>query len=136
MNQELPAYADKLKQKQGLIDLSGHSSGDFGLEDYKLQFIFDDIVLVEFVDEVSDSQGDVIMRNGIAIPTNALTRAWRKGRVVLIGPNVNHCKIGDIVIFPNDKGATVANIEVEEYGKVKHGMFLNEQRLFGKCSKV
>jgi hypothetical protein len=36
-------------------------------------------------------------------------------------------------MFPNDKGAPVSNMEIEGYGKIKKGMFLNEQRLFGIC---
>lgn len=131
MAQELPSHLDNLKQKKGLIDLDGNSEGFFGLDDYKLSFVFDDIVLVEFVDEVDDSQGSAVMRNGLFVPTNASTKAWRKAKVILTGPNVNYCKKDDIVIFPNDKGATVANMEIEGYGQVKKGMFLNEQRIFG-----
>ena len=47
-----------------------------------------------------------------------------------------YCKKDDIVIFPNDKGVTVANMEIEGYGKIKKGMFLNEQRLFGIAKKM
>lgn len=131
MAAELPSSLDNLKQKKGLIDLDGNSEGFFGLQDYQLSFLFDDIVLVEFVDQVEDSQGTAIMRNGLYVPTNANTKAWRKGKVVLAGPNVKFCKKDDIVIFPNDRGATVANLDVCDYGMVKSGMFLNEQRLFG-----
>lgn len=131
MAAELPSSLDNLKQKKGLIDLDGNSEGFFGLQDYQLSFLFDDIVLVEFVDQVEDSQGTAIMRNGLYVPTNANTKAWRKGKVVLAGPNVKFCKKDDIVIFPNDRGATVANLDVCDYGTVKNGMFLNEQRLFG-----
>jgi len=132
---EIPTHLDKLKQVKGLIDLEGHSSGMFGLEEYTLSFIFDDIVLVEMIDEISDGMGEAIERNGIFIPTNVLTKAWRKGKVKLIGPHVNYAKVGDIVMFPNDKGAAVSNIEVEGQGIVRKGMFLNEQRLFGICKE-
>ena len=66
-------------------------------------------------------------------------KAWRKGKVLIAGPNVRYCKINDIVIFPNDKGASVANIDIKlvngEVYKIKKGMFLNEQRIFGVCSE-
>lgn len=128
---------DVLAPKKSLIDLDGYGKGNFGLgEDYKLSFVFDDIVLVEFVDEISDGTGDVIQRNGIFVPTNTLIKAWRKAKVVLVGPSVRFCKKDDIVIFPNDKGAAVANIEIEGYGKLKKGVFLNEQRLFGICKQI
>ena len=132
---ELPSHMDNVKHKKGMIDLDGNSEGFFGLDDYKLSFLFDDIVLVEFVDEVEDAQGSAVMRNGLYVPTNANTKAWRKAKVVLTGPNVAFCKKDDIVIFPNDKGVTVANMEIEGYGTVKKGMFLNEQRMFGIASK-
>lgn len=128
---------DILETRRSLIDLDSYGKGNFGLgDDFYLSFLFDDIVLVEFIDEVSDGQGDAIQRNGIFVPTNALIKAWRKAVVVLTGPSVKYCKKGDIVIFPNDKGASVSNIEIEGYGKLKKGVFLNEQRLFGVCKRV
>lgn len=130
---EIPTHLDNLKHKKGLIDLESNSEGSFGLEDYSLSFVYDDIVLVELIDEVTDGKGSAIKRNGLYIPTNVNTKAWRKGKVVLTGPNVSFTEVGDIVIFPNDKGATVSNLEVKDYGVVQRGMFLNEQRLFGTC---
>jgi cellobiose-specific phosphotransferase system component IIB len=132
---EVPSHMDNVKHKKGMIDLDANSEGFFGLDDYKLSFVFDDIVLVEFVDEVEDSKGSAVMRNGLYVPTNVNTKAWRKAKVVLTGPNVSYCKKDDIVIFPNDKGVSVANLEIDGYGKVKKGMFLNEQRMFGIAKK-
>ena len=126
----MPADIDKLATKRSLIDLSKHSEGDFGLDDFELTFIFDDILLVEYADETEE--GD-IMRNGIVVPTNAVNKAWRKARVILTGPNVKYAKVGDIVIFPNNLGVTVANIDVTGKGKLKGGVFLNEDRVFGIC---
>jgi len=131
MAMEIPSHMDNVKLKKGMIDLDANSEGCFGLDDFKLSFIFDDIVLVEFIDEIEDSKGSAVMRNGLYVPTNINTKAWRKAKVVLVGPNVQFCKKDDIVIFPNDKGVTVSNLEVDGYGKVNKGMFLNEQRMFG-----
>jgi len=133
---ELPSHMDNVKHKKGMIDLDANSEGCFGLDDFSLSFIFDDIVLVEFIDEIEDAQGSVVMRGGLYVPTNVNTKAWRKAKVVLVGPNVQFCKKDDIVIFPNDKGVTIANVEVEGYGLVKKGMFLNEQRMFGIAKKA
>lgn len=127
----MPANIDQLLTTRSLIDLSSHSSGDFGLDDYELSMILDDILLVEYVDISSD--GDNIVRNGIYIPTNAVTQAWRKARVILVGPNSKYVKKDDIVIFPNTLGVAVANIDIEGYGKIKKGIFLNESRIFGIC---
>jgi hypothetical protein len=133
MAQELPDHLDNIKQGESLIDLEAHSDGDFGLTDHTLVSVLDDILLVEYTDEIEDSAGSVIKRGSLFISTNTLNRAWRRGRVILVGPYARICKKGDIVIFPNDKGASVANIEVEGHGKLKKGMFLNEQRIFGIC---
>jgi len=128
----MPADIDKLAPTRNLIDLSSNSNGDFGLDDFVLSKVFGDIILVEFIDETED--GDNILRNGIYIPKNAATKAWRKARVILTGVDVREVSVGDIVIFPNDKGATVANLDIANHGKIKSGMFLNEQRLFGICT--
>lgn len=136
MTRELPSHMDNVKHKKGIIDLDSNSEGFFGLDDYKLSFVFDDIVLVEFIDEIDDGQGSVMVRNGLFVPTNINTKAWRKAKVVLVGPNVQYCKKDDIVIFPNDKGVSVANMDIDGYGKVTKGMFLNEQRLFGIAKKA
>ena len=133
---EVPSHRDNVKHKKGMIDLDANSEGFFGMDDFKLSFIFDDIVLVEFVDEVEDSKGSAVMRNGLFVPTNVNTKAWRKAKVVLVGPNALYCKKDDIVIFPNDKGVSVANLEIDGYGMVRKGMFLNEQRMFGIAKKL
>lgn len=128
----VPANIDQLTPTRSLIDLSSHSSGDFGLDDYELNFIFDDIVLVEYIDTTSDGEG--VLRNGIYVPANALNKAWRKARVILAGPQVKYTKVGDIVIFPNNLGVTVSNIDVTNYGKLNGAVFLNESRIFGICN--
>jgi cellobiose-specific phosphotransferase system component IIB len=125
------ASIDHLTPTRSLIDLSSHSSGDFGLENYELNFIFDDIVLVEYIDIAVT--GDSIMRNGLYIPTNTLTKAWRKAKVILAGPQTKYTKVGDIVIFPNNLGVTVSNIDISGYGKINNAVFLNESRIFGIC---
>jgi cellobiose-specific phosphotransferase system component IIB len=122
---------DKLEPMRSLIDLSSHSEGDFGLENLELSFIFDDILLVEYVDTTNDRDG--IVRNGIYIPTNTLTKAWRKARVILTGPRVQYAQVGDIVVFPNNLGITVSNLDVSNHGRINGGVFLNESRVFGIC---
>lgn len=129
----MAANIDQIAPTRNLIDLSSHSSGDFGLDDYILSSILDDILLVEFVDMSAD--GESITRNGIYIPSNALAKAWRKGRVLLAGPKAQYVKEDDIVIFPNNLGVTVSNIHVEGHGYINKGIFLNENRIFGICKE-
>ena len=129
------ASIDNLAPTRSLIDLTKTDKGDFGLQDYDLTFLFDDILLIEYVDLAEDfSDGtDAIERNGILIPTNQITMAWRKGKVVLAGPAAKYAKEGDIVLFPNNMGVTIAGVSVPGKGTVDKGIFLNEERMFGIC---
>ena len=126
------ASIDNLAPTRSLIDLSNPDKGDFGIDDYELNFIFDDILLIEYVDETDD--GDV-MRGGIVVPSNAINKAWRKGKVILTGPDAKYTKEGDIVIFPNNMGVSISDTSVAGKGKVEKGIFLNEERMFGICKR-
>ena len=126
------ASIDNLAPTKSLIDLTQTDKGDFGFEDYELSFIFDDILLIQYVDETE--QGDVL-RNGIVVPTNAINKAWRRGKVILAGPDAKYAKEGDVVVFPNNMGVTISGVTVTGKGKVKRGIFLNEERMFGICKK-
>ena len=128
----MPADIDVIKPTRGLIDLSSTQSGDFGLDDFKLKFLFDDIILVEYIDMTETGE---VLRGGIYIPSNALTKAWRKAVVILAGPDAKYVKKGDIVVFPNNLGVTVANMEITDHGKISNGIFLNESRVFGICER-
>lgn len=117
--------------QKSLIDLSSHSRNSFNsvFIGYDLCNLLDDILLVEFVDE--GGSANTIIRNGIVVPVNAETNAWRVGRVILCGGSCRLVKKGDHVCFPNNMGVPIANIEVIDHGKISHGIFLNEQRIFG-----
>ena len=107
---------------------------DFGMDDYILSKLYDDVILLEYTDLVADeSGGEYITRGAILVPVSQVHNAWRKGKVVLKGPNVRFTEVGDIVVFPNNMGIPVSNLVVENYGTVKKALFLNEQRIFGIC---
>lgn len=127
----MPADIDQLAPTRSLIDLESHQQGDFGIDDYALSFVFGDVILVEPLDLTKD--GDNIMRNGILVPVNAVRSAWRKGTVILTGPDVKYCKVGDVVVYPSDRGLPVSGVNIESRGPIKRGVFLNEDRLFGIC---
>lgn len=122
---------DKLIPTRSLIDLSGFpkNSLDSSLIGYDLVDVLDDIILAEFVD-VSAS-GNEIVRNGLVVPINAQTNAWRIGIVVLCGRGCALVKKGDYICFPNNMGINISKIEVDGYGLVETGQFLNEHRIFG-----
>jgi cellobiose-specific phosphotransferase system component IIB len=131
----MPANIDLLGPvPKSLIDMSELPKNSFNSVFYgfSLKQLLDDVMLVKFVDETPD--GTNIMRNGIVVPINVDTKAWRIGEVVLIGPSAKYAKVGDYVCFPNNLGIPVANIDIDKYGTLKKGIFLNEQRIFGICS--
>jgi hypothetical protein len=132
----MPANIDLLPTQKSLIDLSELPKNSFNSVFYgfSLKQLLDDVMLVKFVDETDD--GTNIVRNGIVVPVNVDTKAWRIGEVILAGPNTKHAKIKDYVCFPNNLGIPVANISVDGYGTLKKGIFLNEQRIFGICSVI
>jgi len=129
------ADIDQLKPLESHIDLSNQGlPTDFALEDYTLSKLMDDVMLLEFCDLQSGVDGvEYVMRGGIAIPTNNVASMWRKGKVIIKGPNVRYTEIGDIVMFPANMGIEITNVDVEGYGSVDKGLFLNEQRMFGIC---
>jgi len=126
----MSANIDQLVPTKSLIDLSTHSDNDFGLTDYNLCSLFDDLLLAEYADETLD--GDII-RDGVIVPANTIQRAWRVGRVILAGTGCKNVNTGDHIIFPHDKGIPISGITIEGHGKLEHGIFLNEERLFGVC---
>ena len=127
------ANIDALAVKKSLIDLETHVEDRFTLLGYKLSTLFDDIILAQYVDTPDN---EVVTRGGVLVPLNAGVKAWRLGVVILAGPNCKMTKVDDIVCFPNDKGIPVSNIQVDGVGIIKHGMFLDESRLFGICKPV
>jgi len=126
---------DTLKTQESHLDLADRQlPTDFNLGDYVLSQPFDDVMLLEFCDLDTDETGnDYVLRGGIAVPVAQITNMWRMGKVLLKGPNVKQCEIGDVVSFPSNMGIPITNLDVEGYGKVKNGIFLNEQRMFAIC---
>jgi|TARA_Y100000310_G_scaffold268533_1_gene281177 hypothetical protein len=133
---EQKAQVDALRSansnEAGLIDLKSYENDVFTIFGYKLNALFADVLLATYVDLSED--GDAINRNGVLIPINQVQKAWRIGEVLLAGPSCQTATVGSYICFPNDKGIPVSNIDVEGYGIVKNGIFLNEQRIFGLCS--
>lgn len=127
---------DKLIPKRGLIDLTGFSKNSFDslFNGYKLAHVLDDIILVKYVDEGNNS--NEIIRGGIVVPVNVDSQAWRIGEVILAGKSCQLVEKGDFICFPNNLGINISNIEVDEYGLLKSGHFINEQRIFGVVKPI
>jgi co-chaperonin GroES (HSP10) len=111
---------------RGLVQIDKYKGNDFELNGWNLTKVLDDILMVQYVD--INEAGTEIKRGNIWLPINAVQHTWRIGVVLLAGPNCKTVKQGDHIVFPNDKGIQVANLN-----NLKNIVFLNEARVFGVC---
>ena len=125
---------DDPSERKHSVDLTNYAGDTFDLRGHELEAVYDDVMLVKYVDETEEGE---VQRNGIVLPatTNTL-KAWRVGEVILTGDEVKNVKPGDRVCFPNDKGLPAQDLTVAGVGRVKKSVFINESRLFGKCKIV
>jgi co-chaperonin GroES (HSP10) len=116
-----PQQEDKIG---GKVQLDNYLGSSFNLDGWTLTKVLDDILMCQYIDLNDD--GTEIKRGNIWVPINAVNFTWRLAKVILAGPDCKTVKEGDIVVFPNDKGIQVANLN-----NLKHVVFLNESRIFG-----
>lgn len=122
-------------QRTSALNFEKHASDTFTLvDDFELDKVLDNIILVRYVDTPDSNQ--TVMRNGILVPIDHTKAAWRIGQIILAGPDCKNVKVDDYVCFPNDKGIPVSNVVVKGLGKIKQSIFLDETRIFGVCSRA
>ena len=98
-------------------------------EDYEIVELLADVIAVEYADVAPD--GKSLIRNGIILPNQVVDhRAWRVAKVTLAGPQCKQVKVGDVVIFPGDRGLQ----SIQKNGKML--VFLSEGRIFGICKPI
>ena len=110
----------------GLVQIDNYKGSNFEMDGWKLSQVLDDILMVQYAD--INEEGTEVKRGSIWVPINAVNNVWRIGKVLLAGPNCKSVKENDYVVFPNDKGIQVSNLN-----GLKHIVFLNEARIFGIC---
>lgn len=94
---------------------------------YEIEGVLGDVLMCEVADE--SAQGEV-NRGGIWLKQDINGKMWRVGRVVKTGPQCSgNVKIGDLVMYPSDKGLPMVKLG-------KKYIFLNEQRIFCICKEV
>ena len=108
----------------GKVQLDRYRSDALNLDGWTLTKVLDDILMCQYADINED--GTQVKRGSIWVPLDVTTMAWRLAKVILAGPDCKTVKEGDYIIFPNDKGIQVANLN-----GLKHIVFLNEARIFG-----
>jgi hypothetical protein len=111
----------------GLVQIDNYKGSQFELDGWKLTNVLDDILMVQYAD--INEEGDLVKRGSMWLPINAVNHVWRVGKVLLAGPNCKTVKEGDYIVFPNDRGIQVSNLN-----GLKHIVFLNEARIFGICT--
>lgn len=107
----------------GLVEIESYKDSNINLTGWEITSVLDDVLLVQYAD--TSENGRDVMRGGIVLPMDITKNVWRIGKVVLAGPKAT-VKIGEYVMFPNDKGIQAKNIN-----GLKNAIFLNEQRIFG-----
>lgn len=110
----------------GLAPIDNYQNSNFELSDWELTAVVDNILVVQYADANED--GTEIKRGNLVIPINVAQHTWRVGKVLMAGPEVKNIKENDYVIFPNDKGIKVANLN-----GLKNIVFLDDKRIFGVC---
>ena len=130
---------DNLTPTESLIDLKRYTGNEFAIPDHILTTLFDDLILAEYTDVSPD--GNAIKRGNIFVPLNTAPRAWRTARVLIAGNKCSNVNITDTIVFPGDNGIPVVNLQYKDVNTgetkvVSHGVFLNEERLFGVCTEI
>jgi hypothetical protein len=118
-----PEQEDLIK---GKIQIENYPADSIMLDGWNLTKVLDDILMCQYIDTNED--GTEVKRGSLYVPINVTTFAWRLAKVILAGPKCNTVKEGDVIMFPNDKGLQVANLN-----DMKNIVFLNENRIFGVC---
>ena len=114
------------RENNGIADLDPYQDCPLP-EDFEVTELLGDVIMAEYADVATD--GKSLIRNGIILPNEVVDKkAWRVGKVLLVGPNAKQVKVGHHVIFPGDKGI----IGIQKGGKTV--IILNEERIFGICS--
>jgi co-chaperonin GroES (HSP10) len=121
-------YRGQQAEVNGLpsLDLAGMGATSVP-SDFEFEGVFGDIIMCELIDE--NEHGEV-MRDGIYVKQEVTHKLWRRGKVVLKGPQCTELEIGDEVAFPSDKGVPMVSTNKKKY------IFLNMERLFGKLKPL
>jgi len=120
-----PPQEDKIGGKVQLDNYLGH---EMNLEGWTLTKVLDDILMCQYIDV--NEEGTEIKRGSIWVPINTVNFTWRLAKVILAGSDCKTVKVDDVIMFPNDKGIQVANMN-----GLKNVVFLNESRIFGVCQE-
>lgn len=124
---EMPAHMDRIG---GTIQLDNYKGSNISLDDFELDLLLDDTLLVEYMDGNSEE----VVKGGVILKQTVDGKTWRIGKILLSGEKCQYLKNGDYVLFPNDRGLPARNI-IFKGEKKPEVIFLSENRVFGRLAK-
>ena len=96
--------------------------------DFEFESLTGDLIMCEVIDQNSQNE---VYRGGIWISTDITKTLWRRGQVVLTGPNVpKEISIGCQICYPGDRGIPMIAANKKKY------IFLNYERVFGVLKPI
>jgi hypothetical protein len=101
-----------------------------------VQKLYDDFVFADYIDV---DNGYIKHDSGLVTVDTSSSKTWRKAKVLMVGPSCRETSVGDIILFPNDKGLPCGEVEYvtsDGLAKVSNGIFLSEHRIFAALKHV
>ena len=124
---------------------SPNCAGDIAIRGFIVNRLYDDFVFADYIDV---DNGFIKHESGLVTVESNSTKTWRKAKVLMVGPACRNTQIGDIILFPNDKGLPCGEVEYLRHldenelaskqdviDIAKNGIFLSEHRIFATLSK-
>ena len=120
---------------------SPNCAGDMAIRGFVVKSLYDDFVFADYLDV---DNGFIKDESGLVTIDTSSNKTWRKAKVLMVGPACLNTHVGDIILFPNDKGLPSGEVEYiqqlgQEQNKVsvaKNGIFLSEHRIFATLSNI
>lgn len=115
---------------------SPNCAGDMAIRGFGVQKLYDDFVFADYIDV---DNGYIKHESGLVTVDTSSSKTWRKAKVLMVGPSCRETSIGDIILFPNDKGLPCGEVEyvtADGLAKAFNGIFLSEHRIFASLKHV
>lgn len=115
---------------------SPNCAGDMAIRGFGVQKLYDDFVFADYIDV---DNGYIKHDSGLVTVDTSSSKTWRKAKVLMVGPSCRETSVGDIILFPNDKGLPCGEVEYVTDGslaKALNGIFLSEHRIFASLKHV
>ena len=119
---------------------SPNCAGDMAIRGFTVKKLYDDFVFADYIDV---DNGFIKHESGLVTVDTSSNKTWRKAKVLMVGPSCTETKVGDIILFPNDKGLPAGEVEYVYHQEetdvapaqdivciAKNGIFLGEHRIF------